>query len=129
LMGGKMEQPERIKKSLEILRHEQERMEKPELMQMQAVLYTLAMKFLTSEELVKVKEVMSMTILGEMLRQDGIEIGTEIGKELGVELGIQAMVESLTGFRISKEETIGQLMEKFSLDRKKAESFYAKYAR
>jgi len=125
LMRGRMKQPERIKKSLEILRHEQERMEKPELMQMQAVLYTLTMKFLTSEELIEVKEVMSMTILGEMLRQDGIEIGTEIGKELG----IQAMVESLTGFRISKEETIGQLMEKFSLDRKKAESFYAKYAR
>lgn len=37
----------------------------------QAMLYALAIKFLSREEMEKVKEVMSMTVLGEMLMQDG----------------------------------------------------------
>ncbi len=44
-------------------------------MQMEAILYTLAQKFLTTEELKKVKERMNMTVLGEMILQDGIEEG------------------------------------------------------
>jgi len=51
------------------------------------------MKFLTVDELIAIKEEMKMTILGEMIRQDGIEIGRKdgikIGKEEGLARGIQ----------------------------------------
>ncbi|MDE7059114.1 MAG: hypothetical protein K2P03_10525 [Lachnospiraceae bacterium] len=42
---------------------------------MEAILYTLAQKFLTTTELKKIKEMINMTILGEMILQDGIEKG------------------------------------------------------
>lgn len=128
LMDGKMEQLERIKRSLMLLKGERDVLEKAELMQMQAVLYTLAMKFLSVEELVNVKEVIKMTVLGEMIRQDGFEDGKEIGKEIGMELGIRALVESLVGFHIPKEEILSKLMEKFDLERERATELYKKYA-
>ena len=54
---------------------EQGNQEREELMRMESVLYTLAMKFLTTEELRNMKEMMHMTILGEMILNDGIEKG------------------------------------------------------
>lgn len=50
---------------------------------MKAVLYALAIKLLNQDELRKVKEMMRMTLLGQMLREDGIEEGLEKGLEKG----------------------------------------------
>ena len=46
-------------------------LEKDELIQMESVLYTLALKFLTVEEMEMVKEAIGMTVLGQMLVQKG----------------------------------------------------------
>ena len=50
---------------------------------MQAVLYTLADKFLTETELGRVKEMIAMTKLGKMLVEDGIRKGMERGNRKG----------------------------------------------
>ena len=76
LMSGEIPQPERIRRGMEMLRRQQGHQERDDLARMESVLYTLAMKFLTTKELRKVKEMMHMTILGEMILQDGIEMGT-----------------------------------------------------
>lgn len=77
LMGGGMSQPERIRRVIVLLKGEQQNVEQKEMAQMEAVLYTFAMKFLDSRQLEKVKEMMNMTILGEMILRDGIEKGEE----------------------------------------------------
>ena len=47
------------------------------LARMQALLYVFAGKFLNKDDLQKVKEAISMTILGEMLVKDGLRQGEE----------------------------------------------------
>ena len=85
LMGGKLSQPERIRRSFRLLRQEQERQENMDLNKMQAVLYALAEKFLEKEELEKIKEEIHMTRIGQMIYEDGIEKGMEEGMEKGME--------------------------------------------
>lgn len=77
---GSQEKPERIARGLRILQKEHGRVPPDDLTGMQAVLYTLAMKFLTTAELEKIKEVLSMTILGQMIEEMGIEKGTKQGQ-------------------------------------------------
>lgn len=120
LMDGNMEQIARIRKGVEVLRAEQGTLEETERMNMMAVLYALAMKFLSADEILEVKEIIGMTIVGEMLRQDGIEIGKEIG--------VQALVESLVKYGIAKKEILSELMEKFELSQEKAEELFKKYS-
>lgn len=80
LMNGTLSQPERIRRGLQILQKEQRQIPPDDLTRMQAVLYTLAMKFLTTAELEKIKEVFTMTILGQMIEEMGIEKGTKQGQ-------------------------------------------------
>lgn len=75
LMGGKMPQPERIRRSFQLLREEQKIRKTSELSQMQAVLYALAEKFLSVGEMQKIKEEIHMTRLGQMIFDDGLEEG------------------------------------------------------
>ena len=75
LMGGKMPQPERIRRSFQLLREEQKIRKTSELSQMQAVLYALAEKFLSVREMQKIKEEIHMTRLGQMIFDDGLEEG------------------------------------------------------
>jgi len=75
LMDGRMDQAARIRRSLRILQREQGNVKKEELVPMQSVLYALAMKVLTTEEIRQIKEMMKMTLLGRMLMEDGIEKG------------------------------------------------------
>lgn len=67
LMSGSLRIEERIIKSLRIIQKAGEVLTELELNKMQAVLYTLADKFLTETELGRVKEMIAMTKLGEML--------------------------------------------------------------
>ena len=48
---------------------------------MEAILYLMAMKFLTKDELKRIKEEMAMTILGQMIWDDAMEKGIEKGEE------------------------------------------------
>ena len=45
------------------------------MMSMQAVLYALAMKVLNEDEMKRIEEMMTMTLLGQMLMEDGMEKG------------------------------------------------------
>ena len=108
LMKGETSQAVRIKKSLEILKREQGRLEEREVLSMESVLYALAMKVLKEEEIKEVKEMMRMTLLGEMLREDGIREGLEQGEfktmlEL-VQDGILTMKEAAARKHMSVEE-------------------------
>ena len=54
---------------------------------MQALLYVFAGKFLNKDDLQKVKEAISMTILVEMLVKDGLDRGIHEGFQKGVRQG------------------------------------------
>ena len=102
LMDGELSQQDRITKSFLLLRGERGHMDREDLARMEAVLYTLAMKFLKRAELEQLKERMNMTILGEMIMQDGIKKGREEVKREGREEGKREGREE--GKREGKEE-------------------------
>ena len=52
------------------------------------MLYTLADKFLDSKDLDEIKEVISMTRLGQMLLDEGMEKGMKKGMKKGMEQGL-----------------------------------------
>lgn len=124
LMSGDMPQKERIVCMSRLLKAA-DTLNKDEILKMQAVLYALANKFLDDEELEQVKEVLSMTRLGEMLVNDGIEKGIE----QGMEKGIQAMVTAFQELGISYEESVRKIKEKFALDPETARGYMEKYWR
>ena len=74
---------------------------------MQAVLYTLAEKFVQKEELEKVKEEFYMTRLGQMIFDDGVKKGMEKGRESGLELAKQIL--RLAGENVPVQEIARRL--------------------
>lgn len=112
LMSGEMARKERILKSLKMIRGEQAAVDEAEKRQMESVLYALAMKFLTKEELEEVWEVFRMTVLGEIL--------VEHGKEIGIEAFILDNLEE----NIPRGRIIDKLIRRFSLSREDAERCY-----
>lgn len=76
-----MPQKERVLRGVGYLKETYSGIEEEELDKMQAVLYALAVKFLDEMELKEIKEAMTMTKLGQMLVDDGIEKGIEKGAE------------------------------------------------
>lgn len=89
LMSGRQPQVLRMERSIRLLQTAQELLEKEELLQMESVLYAFALKFLTQKEIRSIKEVFSMTILGQMLEESGIEKGKKQGLKEGKEQGIE----------------------------------------
>lgn len=85
-MSGKMAEKERFIEGNRLLQASGE-ITADEGAKMQAVLYALAVKFLDSKDLEEVKEEFSMTLLGQMLVNDGIEKGrSETLRELAIEM-------------------------------------------
>ena len=115
LMSGEMARKERILKSLKMIRGEQAAVDEAEKRQMESVLFALAMKFLTKEELEEVWEVFRMTVLGEIL--------VEHGKEIGIEAFILDNLEE----NIPRDRIIDKLVRRFSLTRESAESYFHKF--
>ena len=115
LMSGEMTRKERILRSLKMIRGEREAVDEAEKRQMESVLYALAMKFLTKEELEEVWEVFRMTVLGEIL--------VEHGKEIGIEAFILDNLEE----NIPRDRIIDKLVRRFSLTRESAESYFHKF--
>ncbi|MDC7286221.1 hypothetical protein NXH76_00250 [Blautia schinkii] len=64
---------------------------------MQAILYALAVKTLDSKDLEEIKEAISMTILGQMLVEDGIKKGEQKGRKEGRREGINVWKLSAQG--------------------------------
>jgi len=87
-------------------------------------LYTLAMKFLSEDELKEIKEEMKMTVLGEMIRQDGIEIGMEAGLAKGIrEMILDNLEEGIGESRICEK-----LCRRFGVSPEKAKEYFDKYS-
>ncbi len=80
LMEGETPQAERIRKGFEILQRERGNLDNGELIHMQSVLYALMTKFLTPEEIKEIKEMMFMTLMGQLLMEDGMKAGLERGE-------------------------------------------------
>lgn len=75
LMSGTMKMCKRICLGMDYLHSEQVAADKDEIRHMEAAFYALAIKFLNRTDLEKVKEKMRMTLLGQMLMEDGIKKG------------------------------------------------------
>lgn len=120
LMGGDMPQTERIQRSLRILSKERDNLSREDLMRMQAVIYTLAMKLLSRNELSKIKEEISMTVLGEMLIQDGME--------KGIEMGIREMILDNLEEGIGQEKICAKLCRRFGVSEEKALEYFKRFS-
>lgn len=86
LMSGDMKQIDRILHSSRLIQ-ESGVLDQEEITRMQSVLYALANKFLDDEDLLKVREVLFMTRLGQMLYNDGVADGMAKGLAKGWENG------------------------------------------
>ena len=93
LMSGEMEISERICRGMEILQSPELDLKKEEIKRMQSVLYALAVKFLDSKQLDDVKEKIGMTILGQMIFEDGEKRGLEQGEDRLSRLTLRLMEE------------------------------------
>lgn len=102
LMKGKLPIKERVRKGFSLLEQEYEAVSCEERRKMQAMLYLLAIKFLTKEELNEVKEAIGMTYLGQLLVNDGIQQGIQQGQEKGESL-FAALAGKLLGDGRTKE--------------------------
>lgn len=79
IMGGKLTKAEKIIKSIRIVKSSNNEYK----YDIESMLYAFADKFLSGKDLQKVKEEISMTELGRMLIEDGIEKGRKEGIEKG----------------------------------------------
>ena len=114
LMSGTMDQKDRILTANRLIT-ESGTLPRPDLVKMQAVLYTFANKFLSNDDLDKVKEVMFMTRLGQMLVNDGIEKGA------------LALISVCREIGLSYDDTRRKLIEKLELDAPAAKRYMEEF--
>lgn len=89
LMSGRCSVKERILNTCRVLKQEEVRLTKEDLDQLQAVMYAFAVKFLNKADLDEVKEALRMTILGEMIWNDGFQGGFKDGFQGGFKDGFR----------------------------------------
>ncbi|MBQ7841224.1 MAG: hypothetical protein IJ390_12195 [Lachnospiraceae bacterium] len=106
LMNGKMPIKDRIQEGLRLLNAEYEQVSKEDLKKMQAVLYVLASKFLTKQEMKEVKEEFSMNPLGQMIFDDGKAAGLAEGRATGLAEGILNVLADLGTVASDLSQTI-----------------------
>ena len=105
---------ERICRGLELLRSEEAGIDKETRQKMETILYALAVKLLDAKALEQVKEKMGMTLLGEMLVEDGMQKGRLEGRREGRLEGELLKLVSLIRkkmLRGCQEEQIADLLE------------------
>ena len=119
LMSGNSSIKDRILEAREIIGEEHLPLTKEDRQRMEAVLYAFACKFLKNADLNEVKEELSMTVLGEMIWNDGLE--------RGITQGIEALIETCKELGLSREDTMVKTESKFQLKREDAEDYMAKY--
>ena len=113
LMGGRMPAKDRVKGAFLYTREAKE-VGSQERQKIEAMIYTMATKFLEEADLEEMKEVVRMTELGRMLMNDGIAEGMEKGMEKGMEQRSLQIARNLIGC-ISEEliaEKTGLSLEK-----------------
>ena len=122
LMSGASSIKERISYAFKVLRDVEKRSGKTEkLEKMQAILYAFAGKFLKTKELDQVKEEIKMTVLGEMLREDGIKEGIKKGERKGERKGVKALVITCKEIGLDYDTTIEKVMLRFDYGLDEAE--------
>ena len=81
LMSGKLSRKEKIKKAILFAKQGETATAEKTI----AILYTLADKFLKGKELQEVREEVSMTRIGQMIYDDGVEKGRAEGRQEGLD--------------------------------------------
>lgn len=110
LMSGKVPVAERICRGLELLRSEEAGIDKETRQKMETILYALAVKLLDAKALEQVKEKMGMTLLGEMLVEDGMQKGRLEGRREGMLYTLVSQIRKKLLRGYSKEQ-IADLLE------------------
>ncbi|MCC8151962.1 MAG: hypothetical protein LIO96_11055 [Lachnospiraceae bacterium] len=96
LMGGELEQKDRILESLAIIRKARNDFADQDCIdKLEAVIYTMAEKFLENLDMEDVRKGVAMTRLGQMLIEEGMEKGREEGRVEGREES-RGRINSLT---------------------------------
>lgn len=124
LMGGTSSQRERILQSIQILRRAERNFTETEIRKMEAILYILAVKFLSEEELKSIKEAIAMTKLGQMIWDDALEKGREDGRRIGAE---QASERYSRLILLLNEDNRGDQIVKIAADPEYREALYKEY--
>lgn len=103
-MSGKSTIKDRILTATGILNSRQSRLAKEEKQKMESVLYAFACKFLKNNDLEEIKEILSMTVLGEMIWNDGVEKGREEGKSISlIDLVCRKLQKGKTPAQIARD--------------------------
>ena len=88
LMSGKDSMEDRIRTILAMLRECEkkvnEELSKEDIKKLESIVYAFANKFLNPAELEKVEEVLKLSLLGQMIFEDGMETGMKRGMEKSV---------------------------------------------
>lgn len=130
LMSGNTDQKERIILANRLIT-ESGTLSESDMVRMQAVLYTLANKFLSKDDLNQVKEALFMTPLGQMLVNDGIEKGMEMGMEKGIKKGIEkgasALISACQEVGLTYDSTRKKLIEMLEVDASTASRYMEEF--
>ncbi len=116
LMKGKSSIKKRILDANELITCDESLLQKEDKQRMEAVLYAFACKFLEKPDLREVKEAISVTELGEMIWNDGLEAGIEKGIEKGLEQGKLVTIISLVTRKLQKDHAPEQIAEELEED-------------
>ncbi len=92
LMSGKLSRKEKIKKAILFAKQGYTVTAEKTI----AILYTLADKFLKGKELQEVREVVSMTRIGQMIYDDGVEKGRAEGRAEGRQEGLDRGMDRMS---------------------------------
>lgn len=107
LMAGKSSVKDRILAIRELLCRENVCLSKNDKQHMEAVLYAFACKLLQETELNEIKEALSMTVLGEIIWNDG----ERKGLEKGIKRGSNIKLISLICLKLKKGKTPAQIAD------------------
>ena len=99
--------------------------EKEEQLKVLAGILTFTDKVIDKMYAKRLKEEMQMTLVGQMLMDEGIQKGREEGREEGLRALIQDNIE--TG--ISREQILEELQKRFQLSETQAEEYYNRFSK
>lgn len=110
LMSGTDRIEVRIRTILELLKESEKRINEElkteDIKKIESIVYAFANKFLNPVELEHVEEVLKMSLLGQMIFEDGVETGMKRGMETGIKRGME------TGMKRGMETGMKRGMEK-----------------
>ena len=98
--------------------------EKEEQLKVLAGILTFTDKVIDKMYAKRLKEEMQMTLVGQMLMDEGLQKGREEGREEGLRALIQDNIE--TG--ISREQILEKLQKRFQLSEAQAEEYYNRFS-